>query len=120
MFKSREELVLYIEEEFPDYIDEILLLDGHEESFCGIVFGFGGTVCAAYDIVGVKNSLMSDGMSEEEAEEWFEFNMIGAYVGEHTPVYIRRIGSASMNPADLNQTTAPKSICSGNHPLSLN
>lgn len=26
---------------------------------------------------------------ESEAEEYFEFNIAGAYVGKHTPVYIR-------------------------------
>jgi hypothetical protein len=29
-------------------------------------------------------------MSREEAEEYFEFNILGAYVGEYTPVFISR------------------------------
>jgi hypothetical protein len=33
-----------------------------------------------------------DGMTEEEAIEFFEFNVVGAYVGGGTPVYVR-VGS---------------------------
>ena len=31
-----------------------------------------------------------DGMSYEDAIEFFDFNMIGAWVGEFTPIFIRR------------------------------
>jgi hypothetical protein len=30
-----------------------------------------------------------DGMTDEEAIEFFEFNVVGAYVGDHTPIYVR-------------------------------
>jgi hypothetical protein len=37
----------------------------------------------------IIDKLMSeDGMDEEEAEEFFSFNIIGSYVGKQTPVYI--------------------------------
>jgi hypothetical protein len=29
-----------------------------------------------------------DGMTPEEAQEYFEFNIQGAYVGESTPIYV--------------------------------
>jgi len=29
-----------------------------------------------------------DGMSHEEAVEWYEFNVIGSYMGENTPLFI--------------------------------
>jgi hypothetical protein len=29
-----------------------------------------------------------DGMTDEEAIEFFEFNVVGAYVGDHTPIYV--------------------------------
>lgn len=31
---------------------------------------------------------MEQGMSYEEAIEWIDFNVLGAYVGEHTPVFL--------------------------------
>ena len=30
-------------------------------------------------------------MSDEEAMEYFDFNVIGAWVGEHTPVFLELI-----------------------------
>jgi len=32
-----------------------------------------------------------DGMSYEEAIEYFDFNVTGAYVGEHTPMFIYHV-----------------------------
>ena len=31
-----------------------------------------------------------DGMTQEEAIEYFEFNIRGSYVGEHSPVFLDR------------------------------
>jgi len=31
-----------------------------------------------------------DGMSMEEAEEYFEYNVQGAYVGEDTPIFMEK------------------------------
>ena len=34
-----------------------------------------------------------DGMTQEEAIEYFEFNIRGSYVGEHSPVFLdRKVG----------------------------
>ena len=42
-----------------------------------------------YDTVLVLKSLMEDqGMTDEEALDWFEYNMIGSYVGEGTPIFM--------------------------------
>ena len=42
-----------------------------------------------YDKGKILETLMSeDGMDEEEAEEFFSFNIIGSYIGKHTPIYI--------------------------------
>ena len=31
-----------------------------------------------------------DGMTYEEAIEYFDYNILGAWMGEYTPVYIRK------------------------------
>jgi hypothetical protein len=31
-----------------------------------------------------------DKMSETDAKEYFDFNIVGAYVGEHTPTFIEK------------------------------
>ena len=40
-----------------------------------------------YSIRGIIECLMAD-MSEEEALEFFDFNIGSAYVGEKTPIYV--------------------------------
>lgn len=45
-----------------------------------------GVVC--YDRDMVIDILMKDGMDRDEAEEFFSFNIEGAYMGEATPVYL--------------------------------
>ena len=42
-----------------------------------------------YDIDKMINMLVTkDGMSEDEAIEYLDFNVFGAYVGELTPIHI--------------------------------
>lgn len=36
----------------------------------------------------IETLVRNDGMSEEEAEEHYSFNIEGAYMGEHTPVFV--------------------------------
>lgn len=66
-----------------------LLADGLEEAFIGICRRFGQEPLAAYDYEKVLSILMKrDGMTYEEAVEFFDFNIIGAWAGEGTPVFI--------------------------------
>ena len=45
-----------------------------------------------YDAAKVIKVLMSiDEMTEEEAIEFFEFNIIGSYVGEETPLFVWKL-----------------------------
>ena len=70
--------------------NHILLADGFENAFMGIGRQF-NTVFSVYDYDKCIDILMSrDGMTEEEAEEHMSFNVTGAYVGEHTPVFLSR------------------------------
>ena len=63
----------YIEENYPD--DQILLADGFEDAFMGIVESFGIKPRALYNRDMCIDILMSrDGMSYEEALEFFSFN----------------------------------------------
>lgn len=72
---------------------EALLADGFEAAYIGICRRF-STVVAAYDYNKCIEILMNrDGMSGEEAEEFFEFNTLGAWVGEFTPAFIEVIAS---------------------------
>jgi hypothetical protein len=65
-----------------------LLADGFEEALIGLGHRFTYAV-AVYDRQKCLDILMArDGMTGEEAEEYFSFNVEGAYVGEQTPVFL--------------------------------
>ena len=41
----------------------------------------------------VKIFMERDGMTHEEAVEWMDFNVVGAWVGETTPIFVHEIPS---------------------------
>lgn len=66
-----------------------LRADGFNEAIIGVCRRFGQSPIVAYDYEKCIQILVSrDGMTEEDAREFFEFNVIGAYVGEGTPCFI--------------------------------
>ena len=89
--KIRNLIVNHIEETHPDMEDDIMLADGFEEAFVGIVESFGLAPRACYDYDKCIQILMrpSD-MEYEDAVEYFQFNVEGSYVGEHTPAFIKQ------------------------------
>jgi hypothetical protein len=42
-----------------------------------------------YDYEKMIEILMKD-MTQDEAMEYFDFNILGAYVGEYTPIYLNK------------------------------
>ena len=68
-----------------DY-EDLLFADGFDEAIIGVEER-GGVV--AYDVDKIIE-ILSREMTEDEAIEYFEFNILGAYMGEKTPVYIKK------------------------------
>tara|TARA_R100001082_G_scaffold30945_1_gene15603 strand:+ start:365 stop:592 length:228 start_codon:yes stop_codon:yes gene_type:complete len=65
-----------------------MLAVGFEEALIGYGNQFNNHV-AIYNRDKCIDILMQrDGMDIEEAEEYFEYNVQGAYVGEETPVFL--------------------------------
>ena len=79
-----------IQDEYPDI--ELLFMSEKEfdRAIIGVVEGICRVPVVAYDYDKVLKVNMNMGMSYVEAIEYFEYNQIGAYMGEHTPVFIRR------------------------------
>ena len=61
-----------------------------EDCIVGVMESFGGPPKVCYDKAKVIRQLKKRGMTTEDAMEWFSFNIIGAYMGEQTPVYLTR------------------------------
>ena len=74
-----------ISEQFP----ELLKADGFDEAILGVVERI-GVQAICYDLDKVIEILMRD-MSEEDAWEYYEFNIAGAWVGESTPLFLQKM-----------------------------
>ena len=70
--------------------ESVLLADGFEIAFIGIGRQFGNPI-SVYDREKCIQILEEQGMSRDEAEEYFSFNTEGAWVGEQTPIFLERI-----------------------------
>ena len=86
---TKDQLQSVIEDMIADD-ENVLLADGFENAFVGISRQFMNSPIAVYDRKKCIDILMED-MSEEEAEEYFEFNVQGSYVGESTPAFIQML-----------------------------
>ncbi len=75
--------------------ENVLLADGFEDAFIGIGRQFGSPI-AIYDRNKCIDILMKD-MLEEEAEEYFQYNVEGAWVGENTPIFMEQINYEKEN-----------------------
>ncbi len=70
---------------------EMLKMDGFDDCVVGVINRFGAEPILCYDQTKVINTLMRrDGMERDEAEEFFAFNQIGAWMGELTPCFLTR------------------------------
>ena len=79
---AREEL-----DAFADATGEtVLVANGFDDALLGYTQRVGQPTLAVYDRLKCIEVLMyRDGMTFEEAEEFFEYNVAGAWVGEGTP-----------------------------------
>ena len=71
--------------------EEIIIYDAFEDAIIGLADRFGMDTSVAYDYDKVIKILMED-MSYEEAVEHFDFNVIGGWVADSTPVFIKVLG----------------------------
>lgn len=71
------------------YDDEnIMLANGFEDAFLGIARQFNRPPFAVYSRNKCIEILIESGMDECDAEEYFAFNIEGAYVGDSTPAFM--------------------------------
>lgn len=71
--------------------EEALLADGFEDAIIGVGERCGQPALVIYDAEKCIEILQErDGMSYDDAYEFFTFNTLGAWIGEHTPVFMWR------------------------------
>jgi hypothetical protein len=82
---------IYSVEKVSEINPEALLADGFNEAILGMCLQFGQEPVVAYDYEKCLEILENrDGMSRGEGEEYMDYNVIGAYVGIYSPVFIMR------------------------------
>ncbi len=70
-------------------LEGLLTADGFDDALIGIGERINLDSVAVYDVDKCIDILMSrDGMSREEAVEFFDFNVKGSWVGEKTPIWV--------------------------------
>ena len=69
----------------------MLKIDGHDNAILGpaMIWRDNTTVgVLVYDADIIRANLVREGMDPEDVREYIEFNIEGAYMGEHTPVLV--------------------------------
>jgi hypothetical protein len=70
--------------------ENLLFADGYDEAILGIGVRNGEEI-VVYDAAKIARILSRrDGMTTDEVEEFMEYNIIGAWMGDRTPLYLRR------------------------------
>jgi hypothetical protein len=70
-----------------EYAEGSIIFDGFDEAILGITeeFGRGPRILYSKDKI---LEILSKDMNHIEAIEYFEFNILGAYLGEGTPIFL--------------------------------
>jgi hypothetical protein len=69
----------------------MLKIVGHDNAILGpamVWLGHSRAEVLVYDGETIRQNLIDEGMPMDEAREYIEFNIEGAYVGEGTPVIV--------------------------------
>ena len=78
-----------INEQLIEMEESTLLMDGFEEAFIGFSRRINDPLLAVYSWEKMVNVLMErDGMTYDDATEYIDFNCIGAWVGDQTPIIV--------------------------------
>ena len=75
-----------IEEKYGD--EKMLFADGFDKAIIGVAHIQNKRI-VAYDTNKCIKILMKD-MTHNEAVEYFDFNVVGSYVGKYTPTFIEK------------------------------
>lgn len=80
---TKEELLEVYQDILGD--EEILTADGFDDAIIGID---SKSLRVIYDTDLMINILMAEGMEETDAVEHLEYNVLNAWVGDRTPIYM--------------------------------
>jgi len=76
-----------IEDLYADDEPDIMFADGYDSAIEGVVWD-GERTRVVYRMESILEILMDQGMTYDEASEYFDFNVAGSHVGVYTPLYL--------------------------------
>ena len=76
-----------IEDLYSDDEPEMLFADGYDGAIEGVVWD-GERTRVVYRMESILEILMDQGMTYDEASEYFDFNVAGSHMGVYTPLYL--------------------------------
>ena len=82
MMNRKDIIDLYADDE-----PEMLFADGYDSAIEGVVWD-GERTRVVYRMESILEILMDQGMTYDEASEYFDFNVAGSHVGVYTPLYL--------------------------------
>ena len=81
-----------IKEEISEINPDALIADGFDEAIIGMAERINLGPIVAYSVEKIIEVFMyRDGMSYQEAQEFYDFNIVGSWMGEFTPVFVNEI-----------------------------
>ena len=74
-------------EELIELYDGLLFADGFDDAILGVARQGGKDYVVCYSLQKMVNVLSKD-MDREDALEYLDYNVLGAYYGDDTPIYV--------------------------------
>lgn len=87
----RDRIKCFLEAYYPDEVDKILLADGFDNAFMGVVKRDDNPVAVYGKTKSIMELMKTNRWTMEDAEEYFSFNVEGAYVGDRTPIFMEEL-----------------------------
>ena len=76
-------------EEIAEINPDALMCDGFDDAIIGMAERINLGPVVAYSVSKILDIMIErDGMSYEEALEFYDYNIVGSWMGENTPVFI--------------------------------
>lgn len=82
-----------VRDQIAELNEEAIILDGFDSAIIGMVERCGLAPVVCYDRARCLEIIQeTNGGNRQAAEEHFDFNVSGGYLGEYTPVFLTRLG----------------------------
>lgn len=86
-----DERRLAVEDYLSELLGEAVLFDGLDEAIVGVASQYPQPSLVVYDRELVVAALVAQGMTDDEAWDWYGFNIADLYAGPGTPLVLIRV-----------------------------